>query len=190
MTFSFDWQFWSWRIFCNSSLSLMRWNFPIQQILVLSPPNLNNYFLIRPRKTKTTNKTDALFLFVILYAHNLCMVFSFNWNSVKAEFKGRVDLSQCTAATAAALPERCGCLTKKNVPLLFIAHHCYQLPFYCSGKDSRHFSVQTLCPQESLLSCLCLSKLHSSWAETIHLHSPHRHNWFEKACINKEMSLK
>lgn len=128
-------------------------------------------------------------LFGILYAHNLCVVFSFNWNSVTVEFKGRVDFSQCTAATAAALPERCGCLTKKNVPLLFIAHHCYQLPFYCSGKDSRHFSVQTLCPWESLLSCSYLSKLHSSRAETIHLHSPHRHNWLKKACINKEISL-
>jgi len=88
------------------------------------------------------------------------VAFSFNLNSVTAKFKHRVDVSQCTAA--AMLPERCGCLTKKNVPLLFIAHHCYRFPFYCSGKDSRHFCAQTLCSRQSLLSHSHLSRSYPS----------------------------
>lgn len=98
-------------------------------------------------KLKTTKEINILFLFGILCAFYVCVVFGFNWNSVPAQFKRRVDVSQRTAA--AALLERCGCLTKKNVPLLFIAHHCYLFPFYCSGKDSRLFCVQTQCPGQS-----------------------------------------
>lgn len=97
------------------------------------------YFQIRKRKAlKQKQPRKYLVSFGILCACHLCAVFSFNSNPVTAEFKRRVDVSQCTAA--AALPERCGCLTK-NIPLLFTAHHCYWFPFYCSGKDSCHFRV-------------------------------------------------